>query len=154
ILPPTSAEAARPVIAELKRRAVALLGTGDLAAIGTAIGEARVVALGEAAHGTREFTQWKQRLVEYLATKKGFTAIAAANEAEVHDLVERLHLEYAPLAGVTSSQAKVVVWTDNAHAREMHEKLGRNAYALAFAFRRGSIGAVGVEGGESRGHRR
>ena len=89
--------------------------------------------------------------MEYLAANKGFTALAAANEADVHELVERLHLQYVALAGVASSQAKVVVWTDNAHASDFHAKLGRKAYSIAFAFRRGAVSAIGVEGGESRG---
>jgi hypothetical protein len=37
------------------------------------VGDARIVALGEATHGTREFFQLKHRMVEYLATRKGFT---------------------------------------------------------------------------------
>ena len=155
VLPPTTAEAARPVVAELKMRAVPLRGSGDLAAFGAAVGDARVVALGEAAHGTREFAQWKQRLVEYLAGQKGFTVVAAANEADVHEMVERLHLEFAAIKDVTVThpQAKVVLWTDNAYARDpaLREKLGRKMYAVGFAFHRGEVRAVGVESGESRG---
>jgi erythromycin esterase len=48
----------------------------DLNAIGDAIGDARVVALGEATHGTREFSAIRARVVEYLAEKKGFTVVA------------------------------------------------------------------------------
>ena len=40
------------------------------------IGDARVVALGEATHGTREFFQLKHRMLEFLVEKMGFTAFA------------------------------------------------------------------------------
>ncbi len=102
VLPSTSADAARPVVAELKTRAVPVSGSDDLAAFGAAVGDARVVALGEAAHGTREFAQGKQRLVEYLVAHKGFTMLAAAKDAEVQGLADRLHMEFAVLDAVTA----------------------------------------------------
>jgi erythromycin esterase len=40
------------------------------------IGSARIVALGEATHGTREFFQLKHRLLEFLVTEMGFTTFA------------------------------------------------------------------------------
>jgi len=73
ITPPTDTAAAAPVIAELKQRAVPL---DDLAPFGKAVGDARIVALGEATHGTREFFQIKQRLLEFLVKEKGFTVFA------------------------------------------------------------------------------
>ena len=51
-------------------------GFADLAAIGPLIGAARVVALGEATHGTREFFQLKHRVLEYLVATQGFTMFA------------------------------------------------------------------------------
>lgn len=48
-------------------------GFDDLRALTTAIGEARIVALGEPTHGTREAFQLKHRLVEFLASEMGFT---------------------------------------------------------------------------------
>ncbi|MDB4881430.1 MAG: hypothetical protein JWL95_196 [Gemmatimonadetes bacterium] len=48
----------------------------DLRPFGAFVGDARVVALGEGTHGTAEFFQLKQRLVEYLVTQKGFTVFA------------------------------------------------------------------------------
>ena len=48
----------------------------DLAAFGKAVGDARIVSLGEATHGTREFFQLKHRLLEYLVAEKGFTVLA------------------------------------------------------------------------------
>lgn len=51
-------------------------GFEDLAPVGQLVDDARIVALGEATHGTREFFQLKHRLFEYLVTKKGFRGIA------------------------------------------------------------------------------
>jgi erythromycin esterase len=40
------------------------------------VGEARIVAMGEATHGSREFFQMKHRMLEFLAEKMGFTVFA------------------------------------------------------------------------------
>ncbi len=78
----TSPQAMQPVVDELKQRAARLStaaaghGFEDLRAFGDAVGDARVVALGEATHGTREFYQIKHRLLEYLVREKGFTVLA------------------------------------------------------------------------------
>jgi erythromycin esterase len=42
--------------------------------LGALIGHARVVAVGESAHGVREFYQLKDRLFRYLVSEHGFTA--------------------------------------------------------------------------------
>ena len=47
-------------------------GYADLAPLGAMIGNARIVALGEATHGTREFFRMKHWVVEYLVKEKGF----------------------------------------------------------------------------------
>jgi erythromycin esterase len=58
-------------------------GFEDMKAISAMIGKARIVALGEASHGTREFFQIKHRFLEYLVTKHGFTTfIIEANLTE------------------------------------------------------------------------
>jgi hypothetical protein len=58
-------------------------GLADMEPIGTLIGDARVVALGEATHGTREFFQIKHRFLEYLVARQGFTVFAIeANQPE------------------------------------------------------------------------
>ncbi len=81
-LRPTGEEEAKPVVAELKTRALKLAtvepgaGFEDLEALGKAIGDARIVALGEATHGTQEFRRLNQRLIEYLVRRKGFTVVA------------------------------------------------------------------------------
>lgn len=48
----------------------------DLAFLKDIVGDARIVALGEATHGTREFFQMKHRITQYLATEMGFTIFA------------------------------------------------------------------------------
>jgi erythromycin esterase len=50
--------------------------TADLQQLKAAIGQARVVALGEAAHGSHEFLAFRNRLFEFLVDEMGFTAIA------------------------------------------------------------------------------
>jgi erythromycin esterase len=48
----------------------------DLAPLGKALDGVRVVGLGEATHGTREFFQLKHRLFEYLVTELGYSVLA------------------------------------------------------------------------------
>jgi erythromycin esterase len=48
-------------------------GFEDMQPLKNLVGDARIVALGEATHGTREFFQFKHRMFEFLATKMGFT---------------------------------------------------------------------------------
>ncbi len=62
-------------------------GFDDLAGLREIIGDARVVALGEGTHGTREFFQMKHRLIEFLATEMGFTIFSIeANMPEAYRL--------------------------------------------------------------------
>lgn len=44
----------------------------DLRALGERLGDRRVVGLGEATHGTREFFELKHRIVRHLVTEHGF----------------------------------------------------------------------------------
>jgi erythromycin esterase-like protein len=48
----------------------------DLAPLRRIVGDARIVALGEGTHGTREFFQLKHRITQYLASEMGFTVFA------------------------------------------------------------------------------
>jgi erythromycin esterase len=48
-------------------------GFDDVQPLKQIVGNARVVALGEATHGTREFFQIKHRMLEFLVTQMGFT---------------------------------------------------------------------------------
>jgi len=62
-------------------------GFADMSPVGDMVGESRIVALGEATHGTREFFQLKHRIIEYLATQKGFTVFSIeANMPEAYRL--------------------------------------------------------------------
>lgn len=85
------------VISWLRSQATPLAGTDigrdqrDLQPFKQALGEAQVVGLGEATHGTREFFQFKHRLVQFLVTELGFTVIAlevgAADSEPLNDYV-------------------------------------------------------------------
>ncbi len=73
----------KKVIQELNQQAHPLQGVqpndddfSDLEPIGQAIGDARIVALGEATHGTAEHFTFKHRLFRYLVERKGFTVMA------------------------------------------------------------------------------
>jgi erythromycin esterase len=74
--------APQAVIDWIRGQAIPLLtarpghGFADLAPLRDIVGGARVVALGEATHGTREFFQMKHRLLEYLVSELGFTVFA------------------------------------------------------------------------------
>lgn len=48
-------------------------GFDDMQPLKKVIGNARIVSLGEATHGTREFFQLKHRMLEFLASEMGFT---------------------------------------------------------------------------------
>jgi erythromycin esterase-like protein len=62
-------------------------GFDDLQPLKKMIGDARIVALGEATHGTREFFQLKHRMLEFLATEMGFTVFSIeANMTEAYRL--------------------------------------------------------------------
>lgn len=50
--------------------------SADLAFLGEVVADARIVALGEGTHGTREFFQLKHRMVQYLVTELGFSVVA------------------------------------------------------------------------------
>ena len=56
----------------------------DLALFARIVGDARIVALGESTHGTREFFQAKHRLLEHLVRAHGFSVFALeANQLAV-----------------------------------------------------------------------
>jgi erythromycin esterase len=92
--PSLTAEQRAAVVRDLRAHAIpfrsVLAGNGfdDLASLDRLIGNARIVALGEASHGTAEFFQMKHRLLEYLVERKGFTVFAIEGnwpEAQVAD---------------------------------------------------------------------
>jgi erythromycin esterase-like protein len=62
-------------------------GFEDMEPLRAVVGSARIVALGEATHGTREFFQLKHRMIEFLATQMGFTIFSIeANMPEAYRL--------------------------------------------------------------------
>ncbi len=48
----------------------------DLEPLAGVVGDARIVGMGEATHGTAEFTRVRARMLEYLVREKGFTVFA------------------------------------------------------------------------------
>lgn len=64
-------------------------GSADLAPFGAAVGAARVVGLGEATHGSREFFQFKHRALEYLVRERGFRVFAVeASLSAAEDVID------------------------------------------------------------------
>jgi len=62
-------------------------GFADMQPLKKMIGNARIVSLGEATHGTREFFQLKHRVLEFLASEMGFTIFSIeANMPEAYRL--------------------------------------------------------------------
>lgn len=86
--PPSTPSAAGPAlvppeaVAWIRQHAIpfttsrAESGFTDLQPLKQVIGDARIVALGEATHGTREFFEMKHRLLEFLVKEMGFTTFA------------------------------------------------------------------------------
>ena len=67
------------IVAWIQDRAIPLAyleagnGFQDLEPLRQVLGDVRIVGLGEATHGTREFLQFKHRMVEFLVGELGFT---------------------------------------------------------------------------------
>ena len=62
-------------------------GFNDLEPLKEVVGKARIVEVGEATHGTREFFQLKHRMLEFLASENGFTIFSIeANMPEAYRL--------------------------------------------------------------------
>ncbi len=70
------------IVAWLKANSIPLAttephsGFKDIEFLRAAVGDARIVSLGEATHGTREFFQLKHRVIEYCVAELGFTTVA------------------------------------------------------------------------------
>ena len=65
----------------------------DLAPLGAALGNARIVALGEATHGSREFFTMKHRILELLVRDYGFTVFAMEAHMAEADLINDYVME-------------------------------------------------------------
>jgi erythromycin esterase len=86
---PRADESLRPLADRLAERVVRLDGTDpaadldDLAPLEDTLADARIVGLGEATHGTREFFQLKHRLIRFLVERLDYRLVAMeANFAE------------------------------------------------------------------------
>ena len=91
--PQNLSRADKPVVDWIAANAVRLKtpeagnGFADLKPLKKIIGNARIVSLGEATHGTREFFQLKHRMLEFLASEMGFTIFSIeANMPEAYRL--------------------------------------------------------------------
>jgi erythromycin esterase len=108
-------------------------GFVDLEPLKAVIGDARVVSLGEATHGTREFFQLKHRMLEFLVTEMGFTVFGIeATMPEAFDVNEYvLHGTGDPgkaLAGLdfwtwdTEEVLEMIEWMRRYNASQAHER--------------------------------
>ena len=87
------AQQADPVIDWIRSHAVPFKtpeagnGFDDMRSLQALIGNARIVSLGEATHGSREFFQLKHRMLEFLASEMGFSIFSIeANLPEAYRL--------------------------------------------------------------------
>jgi hypothetical protein len=83
----------QPEVAWIRDNAVKLQmveaghGFEDMQPLKKIVGDAKIVSLGEATHGTREFFQLKHRMLEFLATNMGFNIFSIeANMPEAYRL--------------------------------------------------------------------
>lgn len=80
--PSTPPENEKAIIAWLQQNAIPIRhddaenGFADLQPLKKILRDVKIVGLGEATHGTREFFQIKHRLLEFLLTEMGFNAFA------------------------------------------------------------------------------
>lgn len=83
----------------------------DLAPLRGIVGSARVVGMGEATHGTREFFRTKHRVLEYLVREMGFNTFAIeATWAESERINDYVHGGPGDPAKLLSAQK---FWTTN-----------------------------------------
>lgn len=85
-------------------------GFTDLQPLKRLFEDARIVGLGEATHGTREFFQLKHRLLEFLVMEMGFTGLAIeASYAACQPINDYVLHSKADRAAVLTGQ-HYVVW--------------------------------------------
>src|SRR5687768_2486465 len=65
---------------EVRSLARPLRSPADLDPLMDRIGGARVVLLGEASHGTREYYTWRTEITKRLVTEKGFSFVAVEGD--------------------------------------------------------------------------
>jgi erythromycin esterase len=99
-------------------------GFADMQPLKKIVGRARIVSLGEATHGTREFFQLKHRMLEFLVSEMGFDIFAIeATMPESFDINEYvLHGKGDPAKGL----AGIYFWTwDTEEVLELIEWMRR-----------------------------
>ena len=88
LLPAFAAQEPSPVRDWIASHAIRLTtpeaghGFEDMQPLKQVVGNARIVALGEATHGTREFFQLKHRMVEFLAPQMSPTSRSLSRELQ------------------------------------------------------------------------
>ena len=108
-------------------------GFDDMQPLKKVIGQARLVALGEATHGTREFFQLKHRMLEFLVSEMGFTVFGIeATMPEAFDVNEFVLTGKGDparaLAGLyfwtwdTEEVLEMIRWMRNYNADPHHQK--------------------------------
>ncbi|HZM86878.1 MAG TPA: erythromycin esterase family protein [Blastocatellia bacterium] len=99
-------------------------GFAEMQPLKKIVGEARVVSLGEATHGTREFFQLKHRMLEFLVNEMGFNIFAIeATMPESFDINEYVLTGRGDLA---KALAGIYFWTwDTEEVLEMIEWMRR-----------------------------
>src|SRR3954470_9406872 len=70
----------RELLDEVRSLARPLRDPADLDPLLARIGDARVVLLGEASHGTREYYTWRTSLTRRLVEEKGFSVVAVEGD--------------------------------------------------------------------------
>lgn len=105
-----SPDAQRQVLQALTRTAIPLRSvdpipdSDDLAPLGSILGGRRIVAMGEATHGTSEFFRMKHRIAEYLVVKHGFRDYAMeVNEGDGKRLNAFIH-------GADENPGRILYW--------------------------------------------
>ncbi|MGD2089571.1 MAG: erythromycin esterase family protein [Candidatus Aminicenantes bacterium] len=126
------------VVSWIKQNAVSIRspepgqGFSDLLPLKKIVGSARVVAMGEATHGTREIFQMKHRFLEFLVEEMGFTVFAmegmAAQALAINDYVlhgngdlEKVMARYAPVWS-TGEIITMIQWMRTYNADPFHKK--------------------------------
>lgn len=76
----SSAASVKPIDQELQQRAKPFNSVGDLSELIAQIAGHRIVMLGEATHGTKEYYEWRREISKILIRDHGFTFIAVEGD--------------------------------------------------------------------------
>jgi erythromycin esterase len=99
-------------------------GFADLQPLKAVLQDVKILGAGEATHGTREFFQFKHRLLEFLVTEMGFTLFALeASSAACEPINDYVRYGKGDLTDVVTGQG-YLVW-DTEEITEMVEWLRR-----------------------------